>query len=126
MRRNIIFFFLIPCLTNRLWWLSSSVAGFNVHADGNSVVPFLDSQSTSSYTSDMSDYIETLSLSSHSSSDTTNNENQRWVYHWSDIFETVNLSVISRAISLRLEVAVEIFWIWCVFLNWVGCRYQLM
>ncbi|XP_060850544.1 uncharacterized protein LOC132929305 isoform X1 [Rhopalosiphum padi] len=51
--------------------------GFNVHADGNSVVPFLDSQSTSSYTSDMSDYIETLSLSSHSSSDTTNNENQR-------------------------------------------------
>jgi len=53
--------------------------GFNVHADGgNTGVPFLDSQSTSSYTSDMSDYIETLSLSSHSSSD-TNNENQRWV-----------------------------------------------
>ncbi|KAE9538056.1 hypothetical protein AGLY_006028 [Aphis glycines] len=51
--------------------------GFNVHAEGNSAVPFLDSQSTSSYTSDMSDYIETLSLSSHSSSDTTNNENQR-------------------------------------------------
>ncbi|KAL5244544.1 hypothetical protein ACI65C_011954 [Semiaphis heraclei] len=51
--------------------------GFNVHAEGNSGVPFLDSQSTSSYTSDMSDYIETLSLSSHSSSDTTNNENSR-------------------------------------------------
>lgn len=52
-------------------------AGFNVHVDGNTGVPFLDSQSTSSYTSDMSDYIETLSLSSHSSSD-TNNENLRW------------------------------------------------
>lgn len=32
--------------------------------------PFIDSRSTSSGTSDMSDYIETLSLSSHSSSDT--------------------------------------------------------
>jgi len=51
--------------------------GFNVHVDGNTGVPFLDSQSTSSYTSDMSDYIETLSLSSHSSSD-TNNENLRF------------------------------------------------
>ncbi|XP_025422670.1 uncharacterized protein LOC112692272 [Sipha flava] len=51
--------------------------GFNMHAEGNTGVPFLDSQSTSSYTSDMSDYIETLSLSSHSSSD-TNNENQRF------------------------------------------------
>lgn len=33
-------------------------------------VPFIDSRSTSSGTSDMSDYIETLSLSSYSSSDT--------------------------------------------------------
>ncbi|XP_021915465.1 uncharacterized protein LOC110827779 isoform X3 [Zootermopsis nevadensis] len=39
-------------------------------ADGAIVVPYMDSRSTSSGTSDMSDYIETLSLSSHSSSDT--------------------------------------------------------
>lgn len=32
-------------------------------------VPYMDCNSTSSGTSDMSDYIETLSLSSHSSSD---------------------------------------------------------
>lgn len=39
--------------------------------DGSSTnVPYIDSRSTSSGTSDMSDYIETLSLSSHSSSDT--------------------------------------------------------
>uniref|UniRef100_A0A1B6CQJ2 Uncharacterized protein n=2 Tax=Clastoptera arizonana TaxID=38151 RepID=A0A1B6CQJ2_9HEMI len=38
--------------------------------DGAMVVPYIDSRSTSSGTSDMSDYIETLSLSSHSSSDT--------------------------------------------------------
>ncbi|XP_068082399.1 uncharacterized protein [Anabrus simplex] len=38
--------------------------------DGAMVVPYMDSRSTSSGTSDMSDYIETLSLSSHSSSDT--------------------------------------------------------
>lgn len=38
--------------------------------DGAIVVPYIDSRSTSSGTSDMSDYIETLSLSSHSSSDT--------------------------------------------------------
>ncbi|CAH1400275.1 unnamed protein product, partial [Nezara viridula] len=38
--------------------------------DGAIVVPYTDSRSTSSGTSDMSDYIETLSLSSHSSSDT--------------------------------------------------------
>lgn len=36
-------------------------------------VPYVDSRSTSSGTSDMSDYIETLSLSSHSSSDTPDN-----------------------------------------------------
>ncbi|XP_044595512.1 probable serine/threonine-protein kinase DDB_G0282963 isoform X2 [Cotesia glomerata] len=36
----------------------------------NSGTPYIDSRSTSSGTSDMSDYIETLSLSSHSSSDT--------------------------------------------------------
>ncbi|XP_058836233.1 uncharacterized protein LOC131692891 [Topomyia yanbarensis] len=35
-----------------------------------STTPYIDSRSTSSGTSDMSDYIETLSLSSHSSSDT--------------------------------------------------------
>ncbi|KAG7202030.1 hypothetical protein KM043_004714 [Ampulex compressa] len=35
-----------------------------------STAPYIDSRSTSSGTSDMSDYIETLSLSSHSSSDT--------------------------------------------------------
>ncbi|XP_050424964.1 uncharacterized protein LOC126836042 isoform X2 [Adelges cooleyi] len=51
--------------------------GCSVHAEGNTTVPFLDSQSTSSCTSDMSDYIETLSLSSHSSSD-TNNENLKF------------------------------------------------
>jgi hypothetical protein len=38
---------------------------------------FIDSRSTSSGTSDMSDYIETLSLSSHSSSETA--EGLRWV-----------------------------------------------
>lgn len=37
--------------------------------DSAIVVPYPDSRSTSSGTSDMSDYIETLSLSSHSSSD---------------------------------------------------------
>lgn len=44
-------------------------AGFNSE---NPTVPVFthDSQSTSSATSDMSDYIETLSLSSYSSSDT--------------------------------------------------------
>ncbi|XP_066595104.1 serine-rich adhesin for platelets-like [Prorops nasuta] len=39
----------------------------------NSGTPYIDSRSTSSGTSDMSDYIETLSLSSHSSSDTPDN-----------------------------------------------------
>lgn len=34
------------------------------------LMPYIDSRSTSSGTSDMSDYIETLSLSSYSSSDT--------------------------------------------------------
>lgn len=45
---------------------------FNSPSDGNIVggPPYIDSRSTSSGTSDMSDYIETLSLSSHSSSDT--------------------------------------------------------
>lgn len=38
-----------------------------------SATPYTDSRSTSSGTSDMSDYIETLSLSSHSSSDTPDN-----------------------------------------------------
>uniref|UniRef100_A0A0A9W787 Protein Dok-7 n=2 Tax=Lygus hesperus TaxID=30085 RepID=A0A0A9W787_LYGHE len=40
------------------------------NSDGAIVVPYIDSRSTSSGTSDMSDYIETLSMSSHSSSDT--------------------------------------------------------
>lgn len=40
------------------------------NGDGALVVPYTDSRSTSSGTSDMSDYIETLSVSSHSSSDT--------------------------------------------------------
>ncbi|BES92270.1 Docking protein 7 [Nesidiocoris tenuis] len=40
------------------------------NGDGAIVVPYIDSRSTSSGTSDMSDYIETLSMSSHSSSDT--------------------------------------------------------
>lgn len=47
---------------------------FNITNDGGSVngttQPYIDSRSTSSGTSDLSDYIETLSLSSHSSSDT--------------------------------------------------------
>lgn len=49
-------------------------AGFNSPNDAASLAgtgqPYIDSRSTSSGTSDMSDYIETLSLSSHSSSDT--------------------------------------------------------
>lgn len=50
--------------------------GFNSPCEGVSTVggpPYVDSRSTSSGTSDMSDYIETLSLSSHSSSDATEN-----------------------------------------------------
>ncbi|KAK0179499.1 hypothetical protein PV327_005245 [Microctonus hyperodae] len=43
--------------------------GFNSPGE-NTSTPYIDSRSTSSGTSDMSDYIETLSLSSHSSSDT--------------------------------------------------------
>lgn len=45
---------------------------YGSQADGQSMtstVPYIDSRSTSSGTSDMSDYIETLSMSSHSSSD---------------------------------------------------------
>lgn len=45
---------------------------FQSPADGQSLtgtVPYIDSRSTSSGTSDMSDYIETLSMSSHSSAD---------------------------------------------------------
>lgn len=46
--------------------------GFASPNDGTIIIgpPYIDSRSTSSGTSDMSDYIETLSLSSHSSSDT--------------------------------------------------------
>lgn len=45
---------------------------FRSPSEGASIAgpPYIDSRSTSSGTSDMSDYIETLSLSSHSSSDT--------------------------------------------------------
>lgn len=45
--------------------------GYGSPCDGNTAngPPYIDSRSTSSGTSDMSDYIETLSLSSHSSSD---------------------------------------------------------
>ncbi|KAL6447157.1 hypothetical protein ACFW04_001462 [Cataglyphis niger] len=43
--------------------------GFNSPGEVSNT-PYIDSRSTSSGTSDMSDYIETLSLSSHSSSDT--------------------------------------------------------
>lgn len=44
------------------------ISGYFSPGDGITV-PYMDSRSTSSGTSDMSDYIETLSLSSHSSSD---------------------------------------------------------
>lgn len=47
---------------------SSPLSGYFSPGDGVTV-PYMDSRSTSSGTSDMSDYIETLSLSSHSSSD---------------------------------------------------------
>ncbi|XP_014211003.1 uncharacterized protein LOC106641193 [Copidosoma floridanum] len=46
---------------------------FNSPGEASSIVPYIDSRSTSSGTSDMSDYIETLSLSSHSSSDAPDN-----------------------------------------------------
>lgn len=55
-----------------------------------STVPYIDSRSTSSGTSDMSDYIETLSLCSHSSSDVP--EAARWVSFFSS---TPGLSVIN-------------------------------
>ena len=49
--------------------LPKAAKGFNSPGEVSSA-PYIDSRSTSSGTSDMSDYIETLSLSSHSSSDT--------------------------------------------------------
>ncbi|XP_017885434.1 uncharacterized protein LOC108628190 [Ceratina calcarata] len=49
--------------------LPKTTKGFNSPGEVSST-PYIDSRSTSSGTSDMSDYIETLSLSSHSSSDT--------------------------------------------------------
>ncbi|CAK9821883.1 Protein Dok-7 [Anthophora retusa] len=49
--------------------LPKATKGFNSPGEVSSA-PYIDSRSTSSGTSDMSDYIETLSLSSHSSSDT--------------------------------------------------------
>lgn len=45
--------------------------GYSSPSDATMGPPYMDSRSTSSGTSDMSDYIETLSLSSHSSSDAT-------------------------------------------------------
>lgn len=50
---------------------ATSLASTGGSASGSGGPPFVDSRSTSSGTSDMSDYIETLSLSSHSSSDAT-------------------------------------------------------
>ncbi|KAI4494470.1 hypothetical protein M0802_008962 [Mischocyttarus mexicanus] len=50
--------------------LPKSTKGFNSPGEISTNAPYIDSRSTSSGTSDMSDYIETLSLSSHSSSDT--------------------------------------------------------
>ncbi|KAL7287115.1 hypothetical protein TKK_0018732 [Trichogramma kaykai] len=50
----------------------SSAKEFSSPGEGSGV-PYIDSRSTSSGTSDMSDYIETLSLSSHSSSDAPDN-----------------------------------------------------
>lgn len=49
--------------------LPKATKGFNSPSEVSNA-PYIDSRSTSSGTSDMSDYIETLSLSSHSSSDT--------------------------------------------------------
>ncbi|XP_011335623.1 uncharacterized protein LOC105278317 isoform X1 [Ooceraea biroi] len=49
--------------------LPKAAKGFNSPGEVSNT-PYIDSRSTSSGTSDMSDYIETLSLSSHSSSDT--------------------------------------------------------
>ena len=49
--------------------LPKSAKGFGSPGEVSGT-PYIDSRSTSSGTSDMSDYIETLSLSSHSSSDT--------------------------------------------------------
>ncbi|KZC09716.1 Protein Dok-7, partial [Dufourea novaeangliae] len=49
--------------------LPKGTKGFNSPGEVSGA-PYIDSRSTSSGTSDMSDYIETLSLSSHSSSDT--------------------------------------------------------
>jgi hypothetical protein len=49
--------------------LPKAAIGFNSPGEVSNA-PYIDSRSTSSGTSDMSDYIETLSLSSHSSSDT--------------------------------------------------------
>ncbi|XP_055382436.1 uncharacterized protein LOC129612705 [Condylostylus longicornis] len=55
--------------------LSAKQRGYGSPCEGNSTAapPYVDSRSTSSGTSDMSDYIETLSLSSHSSSDAPEN-----------------------------------------------------
>lgn len=49
---------------------SVSIVLFTGSLSPGAVVPYMDSRSTSSGTSDMSDYFETLSLSSYSSSDT--------------------------------------------------------
>lgn len=59
----------IPICTTKEDATSLTSTGGSV--SGSTGPPFVDSRSTSSGTSDMSDYIETLSLSSHSSSDAT-------------------------------------------------------
>jgi len=56
-------------------------------------IPFIDSQSTSSETSDISDYIETLSLSSHSSSE---NSSYKCVRYFFGIEFTLNEVIIDR------------------------------
>lgn len=56
--------------------------------------PYIDSRSTSSGTSDMSDYIETLSLSSHSSSDTP--EGLRYYTHQMPALHAPQMSQFKR------------------------------
>lgn len=62
----------IPICTPKA--INGAKGGYSSPNDATSLTgsghPYIDSRSTSSGTSDMSDYIETLSLSSHSSSDT--------------------------------------------------------
>ena len=54
-------------------------------------VPYVDCRSTSSGTSDMSDYIETLSISSHSSSDV----------HSADIIKLVGTKFLEKCLKCK-------------------------